>query len=63
MEQNKTVLENELAQMQEDLGSEFPFSALWQDEMPTGIWKLLPIIGIIADVIMLVLLIILITKK
>lgn len=53
-----------LTKIQEDLNSEFPFAALWQDgEVNGGIGKLLPVISIIIDVIMLVLVILILAKK
>ena len=54
----------QIEQIKSDLNNAFPFAALWQDgEVDGGLMKLLPVISVIIEFIMLVLVIILLTKK
>jgi len=64
MTEERTPEEEKLKQIQDDLSSPFPFSALWQDgEVAGGLGKLVPVISMIINIIMLVLVIIILTKK
>jgi len=51
-------------QIQDDLGSDFPFAALWQDGEPAGgLIKFVPVINLVVSIIMFILVIFILTKK
>lgn len=53
-----------LEKIKTDLNTEFPFSALWQDgEQSTGIFKYVPVFNLLILIIILIINIVVITKK
>lgn len=57
------ILQNQLDDIKNDLNSNFPFAALWQDEQETSLMKIVPLINLIATGVVFILLIILLIKK
>lgn len=54
----------QLEQIQRDLNNQFPFAALWNEgEASGGLMKFLPVISVMIEFVMLVLVIILLSKK
>jgi len=53
-----------MCQIKYDLNSEFPFSALWQDGVQdAGLMKFVPLISVAIEAVMLILVIVILTKK
>ena len=53
-----------LDKIKEDLHSDFPFAALWQDgEVAGGLGKILPILSVILEFIMIIFMIFILLKK